>query len=385
MIQEASYGETPVAGNFKTVRFISESLSGTPTTVESQQITTNRHSSGQILTGLNVGGDINFELAKEEVIDMLLASAMCSTWQTFSPITIDLTVDATLKTITRASGSWPVTMKKGDILTLSGFLETENNVQIMVKEITSATVIKYISGAPLADEVGTGTSFKQNDKIEIGTTQVSFSMERAYTDLTAKAIIYKGMIVSAMSLAIQYGQIANGTFTFSGNTYLPVEGAANFITNGRTIDPAATTQSLNGSVDMPFIANSAAGEFDASTFCIQSLNLSLDNQVTTKTCIGEIAPTGYGLGTAQVGVELSAYLGDSNWDIIGKKLTQEPFEVGGLLKNNDGWIGFYMPAVQVSFDDPSSGGANQEVTMDMSGTAKGGSAGESPLTFFRSN
>ena len=384
IIEEAVYGVTPVAGNFKTARFISESLSGTPTTVESQQIRTDRYRSGQVLTGLNVGGDLNFEFAKEDVIELLISSAMMNPWQTFAVINVDLTIDTALKKITRATGTWPVTLKKGDICTLSGFLNTENNTQIMVKSILSTTEIEYISGSALTNEVGTGTGIKQADKLVIGVTKISVSLEKAFLDLTTKAIIYTGMLVSSMSLAIQYGQIVNGTFTFSGNGYREADTAGEFITNGRTIDPAATTQSMNGSVDMPFVANSAAGAFDASTFCIQSLNISLDNQLSTQTCIGEIAPTGYSPGTAAVAVELGAYLSDANWAIINKKLTQTPFEVGGLVKNNDGWLGFYMPAVQTSFDDPSSGGANQDVTLEMSGTARVGDLGESPLTFFRS-
>lgn len=384
MIEETVRGETPVAGNFKTARFISESISGTPSTVESQQIRTDRYSSGQIVTGLEVAGDLNFEYAKEDVLELLLASGMMNQWETFTPVVVDLTIDDTAKTLTRASGAWPVTLKKGDIMTLAGFLDGDNNTQIMVKSIVSPTVINYISGAALVDEVGTGTQFEQADRLSIGTTMISVSIEKAFVDLTTKAIIYTGMWVSAFSLAIQYGQIVNGTFTFAGIGYREADSAAEFITNGRTISPAATTQSMNGSVDMPFIANSAAGSFDASTFCIQSLNINLDNQPSTQTCIGEIAPTGHSPGTASVGVEISSYLSDSNWAILAKKLTQEPFEVGGLIKNLDGWLGFYMPAVQVSFDDPSSGGANQDVVLDMSGTAKVGSGGTSPLTLYRS-
>jgi len=43
-----------------------------------------------------------------------------------------------------------------------------------------------------------------------------------------------------------------------------------------------------------------------------------------------------------------------------------------------------MPAVQVSFDDPASGGQNQDVLISMTGTAKVGDAGESALTIYKS-
>jgi len=323
-------------------------------------------------------------VAKETLLEKFIASGLASDWSTFVAVTVDLSIDASLKKITRSTGTWPVTLKKGDIITLAGFVDPANNVLVMVKTILSTTEIEYISAEVLVTEVGVGTSFEQSDKISIGVTKKSFSFEKAFTDLTTKALVYLGMMVSNLSLAIQYGQIVTGTFSFSGNGYSEADTAGEFITNGRTIDAAATTQSLNGSVDMPFIASSAAGTFDKSNFCIQSLNLSIDNQLTTQNCIGEIAPIAYSLGTAAVQVEIGAYLSDNNWASIAKKLSQESFEVGGVVKNADGWLGFYLPAVQTSFDDPASGGANQDIILNMSGTAKVGALGESPITFFRS-
>ena len=88
--------------------------------------------------------------------------------------------------------------------------------------------------------------------------------------LPNKAINYRGMLVSTMNLSINYGEIVNGSFGFSGTDYEAVDAAANFMTNSRTIDSAATTQSLNGSIDMPFIASSAVGVLSEAEFCIQS-------------------------------------------------------------------------------------------------------------------
>jgi len=76
-------------------------------------------------------------------------------------------------------------------------------------------------------------------------------------------------------------------------------------------------------------------------------------------------------------------LKDGNWDLLARKLSQDPFAIGFMVKNSGGGYGFYIPALQVSFDDPNSGGANQDVSMDMSGQAKVGSSGESALTIYR--
>lgn len=88
-IEEAVLGETPVAGDFETVRFTSESLSGTPTTTQSQQIRSDRMSSGQIAVGLEVGGEINFELAKDAGLEKFMESAMLNEWDTQALQSVD--------------------------------------------------------------------------------------------------------------------------------------------------------------------------------------------------------------------------------------------------------------------------------------------------------
>ena len=382
MIEETTFGSVPVAGNFETVRFTSDSLSGSPDTAESQQIRTDRASSGQVVTGLTLGGDINFELAKEASLDLLFKSAMYSDWTEDTPITVSIDIEATALTITRASGDWADDCVVGDILTISGFTNTINNTQVMVASIDSATVISIIAPTDIITETG-GTTFEVADKMEIGTTKTSMSMEKAFLDLTDKAINYNGMISSGFSVSAAYGSIITGSFNLMGNGYEAVSASGDFMTDSRTINSPSTSDSLNGSVDMIFIANSATGTFEKSTFCIQSVDIDLNNNLTPQTCIGQLAPNDYSEGTAQIGVSLSAYLADGNWNFMAKKLSQESFALGFILKNTDGFYAFYMPAVQVSFDDPASAGQNQDVIMSMSGVAKVGASGEAPLRIFR--
>lgn len=384
LIEETVYGETP-AGNFKTMRFTSEGLSGTPDTTESQQIRTDRMSSGQIVVGLTVGGETSHELAKEEVLDLLIASAMNSDWATTGLVSEDMDINNTAKTLDRGAGDFIAEgLKVGDLLTLGGFVNTGNNTQVMVTKLVSATQIEYVGPDGMGDEIGVGTSYKLNDKIEIGISQKSFSMQKEFTDLTDKAIVYKGMIVSTMALSASYGNIVTCNFGFSGNYYAPVDVANEFITDGRTIDAPATTNSLNGSIDMPFLITSDGAVVGEAQFCIQSLEINLNNNLTPQTCIGEAAPKSYNLGTALPEVTMSAYLDNQNFGYLKKKLTQESVSVGFLVRNSGGYYAVFMPAVQLSFDDPSSAGQNQDVIMSMSGVAKVGDNNEKSMAIYRS-
>lgn len=383
IIPEVTYGVTPAVGNFSTARFTSESLSGTPETTESQTIRVDRMSSGQVVTNLTVGGGLNMELAKDSVIDSLLQSAMFNTWVTPGIVTATLTIDVAAKTLTRDAGDFAVDVRVGDFLTLSGFTETANNTQVVVTSINSATEIGIV-GDGLVDDA-TGTDFKVADYLEIGTTQNAFSMEKAFLDITTKAINYRGQIVNELAIDTTHGSIVTANFSFMGNGYDVVSNAVDFMTNARTISDPATTNSLNGSVDMPFVTSSMnAINMTEADFCINGVNLTLNNNLFARNCIGLAAPKGYGEGTANISVGINAYLSDNDWEALSKKLTQEPFAVSYILKNGGGFYAFYLPAIQVSFDDPNSGGQSQDVMIDMSGVAKVGSNGESALRIYRS-
>ncbi len=371
------------AGEYDTARFTQEQYSGTPQTTESQQIRTDRMSSGQIVTGLQVEGGHSFELAKEKAIEDFMESALFNDWTSLSLKTRALTINNTAKTITAVSGDFrDEGLEVGDIIILGGFTAPGNNTKVMITSI-GELVLGYAGPEGMSDGTGGTTTYRRADKLSIGAIKKSFSIEKSFLDLTTKALIYKGCIVSQMELNVEYGALISGSFSTSGNEYLAADAANEFITNGEYINDPATSNSMNGSVDMPFIATNATGTWDTGAFCLQSLNLNLNNNLTTQTCIGKAAPEDYSPGTAQIQVSLSSYLKDGNWGMLAKKLSQEPFGVGFVVSNVDGWYGFFIPAIQVSFDDPQSQGQNQEVSIEMSGTAKVGANGESALSIFR--
>tara|TARA_R110000787_G_scaffold5686_8_gene20554 strand:- start:10459 stop:11646 length:1188 start_codon:yes stop_codon:yes gene_type:complete len=383
-IEETVYGETPGAGNFKQARFTSDGLNAAPETSESAQIRTDRLSSGQVLTGLTVGGDLPIEFAKAQDIDDMLEAAMMNPWVVSAPVVEDIDVNTTAGTITRGANDWTVDVSVGDVIKLSGFVDPLNNVEVMVTSINNALVIEYVGPNTMVTEVGSGTSFQVNDKVEIGTTKKSFSFEKKFNDLTDKGLIYQGMYVDGFNLNATYGEIANGSFSYVGANYLTADQASELITDGRTIDPAPTSTSFNGSIDMSFLATSAGASFSGVDFCIQSIDITLANNSTAQNCVGKIGADNYSLGTAAVNITLSAYLSDEAWQFLDKKLSQESFTIGFTLKNGSGSYSFFLPAVQVAFDDPSSGGQNTDIVLDMSGVSKVGANGEKSLYIYKS-
>lgn len=371
------------SGEFKTARFTSEKYSGTPETTESAQIRTDRLSSGQVVTGLKVDGGHSFELAKEEALEDFLESAMFNAWETHSIVNGTFSLNLSTKKLIRAAGSFvDEGVKAGDFIQLSNFAVAANNAIVMATNV-SALEVTFAHPTGMVTAVAEAASYQIADKLTIGTTKKSLTVEKTFLDLTNKALIYRGAIVSQMDLKVEYGSLITGSFETQGNDYVTADAASEFASYLEYFSDPATSNTMNGSVDMPFIATDVTGSWDQDAFCLQSVDFSLNNNLTVQNCIGRIAPENYSPGTAQVSVNLSSYLKDSNWDMLARKLSQSPFALGFMVQNTDGWYGFYVPALQVSFEDPSSGGQNQDISMDMKGVAKVGASGESALTIFR--
>lgn len=385
MIEESEYGVTPNSGDFSTIRFTSEGISGTPETVESQQIRVDRMSSGQVVTGLKVEGEFKFELAKEDVIDSLIESAMLSTWDEDDPVTVTLAIDISERKLTRSTGSWNTPtddLVVGDFITLAGFTEPENNVTVQVTAIDDDDLL-FVGPAGMSDSSG-GTGYQRADRIGIGTTPKSFSIEKAFIDMEDNAIAYRGMLVNSLELNVAYGELISGSFGLVGNGRETFDDSDNFITHSLTIADAATTDTMNGSIDMPFLSNSSSGTFGPSDIDIQSVKMKLNNNNSPLNSIGHSAPTNYSPGTAAIEMSISTYLSENAWGMLAKKISQESFALGFMVQNGDGFYGFYIPSIQVSFEDPSSGGQNQQVSLEMNGRAKVGDNGESALVLYKS-
>ena len=374
------------SGQFKTARFTSEQYSGTPETTESQQIRTDRLSSGQVVTGLTVEGGHNFELAKEGAIEDFMESAMFNAWVASdvknATLALDL-ADIDGPTLTRSSGSFVTDgVLVGDFVKLTNFSDAGNNKVVMVLDVSALALILAVP-AGMVTCAAEAASFQVCDKLSVGTTKKSLTVEKTFLDLSNKALIYRGCLVSQMELNVEYGSLINGSFQTMGNDYDAADAASEFASYNEYFSDPSTTNSMNGSVDMPFVATNVTGAWAQDEFCLQNLSLSLNNNLTVQNCIGRAAPQDYSPGTAGITASLSSYLKDANWDLLAKKLSQESFSLGFMVENTDGWYGFYIPALQVSFDDPQSGGANQEISMEMQGTCKVGANGESSLTIYR--
>ncbi|MCP1363702.1 phage tail tube protein, partial [Halomonas sp. BBD48] len=72
VVPETAYGATPAdSANWQTLRYTSETLSGTPQTVTSSEIRSDRMTADMTRTGLQVQGDIGVELSTGTFDDLI--------------------------------------------------------------------------------------------------------------------------------------------------------------------------------------------------------------------------------------------------------------------------------------------------------------------------
>lgn len=391
-LPETEYGVTPepLSGvTAETVRFTSETLSGTPTTTISAAIRTDRMSGGQVVTGLDVGGDLNTETASSKFQDDFFEAGMMSTWVPAAALSTDVTLtpnpaddqEATL-TITGDFSTIGPGVAAGDILQLvpaSGPVITVT--VITVDSTTQCTVNTKAGEAAIA---GVTMSVEIPAYLVIGAEQKSFTLSKAYLDVLHELSTdehsqrYKGSLVSGFNVSASYGEIVTGVFSTMGNDYLQEEPSLSqqIETAGGTINPAATSAPLNASVDVPIVTADGV----ASTYCVESFDITLDNGLDPTNCIGKIVAEGYTLGTAEIAINAAIYLSDSSYDqFMASKLTQAPVSMTFTMANADGGYAFQFPAIQLSFPDPSSEGQNEQTMLNATGAAKVGANGESAI------
>lgn len=394
---ETVYGvtDTPLSGDtYYTAVFTSESLTGTPATTESEEIRTDRLSGGQVVTGLSVEGGLDFELKPDRFHDDFLEAGMMTNWVLAgsSAETVDLTPDP-------ADNQKATLTIGGDFSTIGGGIVANDIIQLVpgtgspiVLSVISVDSTTELTVATMRGEpaiVAGAYSVLRPQYLDIGAVKRSFVIGKAYKDVLVSpgnvdeySQTYNGELVSGFSLSMTTGEIVNGSYTLLGNGYTQTTPSLEqqVVAAGGTVTPAGTANPLNASVDVPVVT--ARGE--ATSWCMQSLTLELDNGLDPQTCIGKIAPTDFALGQAQVSISASIYLSETSYlDFMPAKLSQEPVSISVSTLNADGGYAFVLSAVQLTFPDPSSQGRNQQTTIEASGVAKVGDGGESSLRIYK--
>ncbi len=392
-MKEAEYGvrpDQPYSGvTMETARFTSEALSGTPLVTESQGLRTDRMSPGQVVTGLEVGGTIDWELARDIFFDDFLEAAMMNSWvpEETQNDTITLVPDGTdnQKAVLTLGTDFP-NIAVGTLVELNA---AAGLVAVKVISVDTPNTVFTVATTRGQEALSETLDVSIPAYVDIGASKASFLIGKAYTDVVRDATTdqysqtYLGELVSGFSVNATYGEIVTGSFTMMANGYEQESGQAFYQlveADGGTVNPAGTSQPLNASIDMPIMT--VDGE--ATTYCTESMTIELDNGMTPQNCLGRDAPLDYNLGTAAISITATIYNSATSYDaLMAEKLSQAPVSMSMTMVNADGGYTFDLRAVQLSFPDPAATGRDEQVMIDAAGVARVGLNGESALRIYR--
>jgi hypothetical protein len=372
-VDEVTYGVTPTPGagvTLNKIRLTSEGLSADPITVESDFIRQDRMSSGQIVPGLEVSGDISFELARDSFFDKFFGLAMMNSWQaaTSDVSSVSFTLDGSDDQRGDLAGTGVGTgISVGDILKVTS---GSDDFVFQVIEVTDADNLVVACKKNQANF--TGATSRRPAYIQVGRTQSSVTLAKAYEDVFStgsdeQSQTYSGALVSGFSLSIPWGQKVTGSFSFMANGYAEESPSyqQQVATASGTVNDAPTALPISA-IDLPLVTADGL----ATEFCIESLEITLDNGMTPQNCLGSITAKRFELGQAGFSLTARVYLGDQSYaKFQPAKIAQTRLSMAVVLMRDNGGYALVFPSLQFSFADPAAQGANQSVMYELNGVA----------------
>lgn len=372
----------PAAVTLKTARVVSDSLSGTTLTQESDEARTDRNSNGLTPVGLEVGGGLDFTLCPDVFFDDFFEGAMLSQWVAAETVntTAELTPDGSDdQKATLTLGAEFANLDPGVLVKLNPAGKDPVIVQIITVDTpdTVFTVATTRGEAAIVSEIMDVTLPQY---VDIGTLKPSFLINKAYEDVISggtdqRGQLYLGKMVSGFNINAPYGEKISGAFNLVGNGYEQETKAYHQVVTdaGGSVTPIGTKRKLNSSIDMPLVTSDG----EATDFCVERFELSLDNGMEAQNCIGKQAPTDYTLGEAAITVNLDVYNSETAYaQFMAGKLDLTPVSFTAVAQNGaEGGYAFQAPALQLAFPDPAKEGKNQQTMLRAQGQAKVGTIG----------
>lgn len=334
-VPEITMGTTPGSPSMKTLRATSRSIMPNINTLESAEVRSDRQKADVRHGFAQVAGTPGFELSTSSYDDFLEA-ALSGTWAVI-PDATTIAV-ATTTTFTRASGSFVTDgYRPGDIVKSVGFSTSGNNGTWRVTAVVAATLT--VDGPLVAEVSGAGKNIQYPGKrLDIGTTLRTFTIERAFLDVTLYQV-FKGVAINQMTLNIRPEAIVNGTFGLVG------------------MDPltAMSGSSLGAPAAAP--TNSPYDSFNGSIYeggvaiaVCTGLDVTLDNGRSVTGVVGSrISPEVFE-GQAKVSGNLSAFF--STAALFNKFINETESSIWNKLNDPNGtdFMNIVMPRIKYNGD-----------------------------------
>jgi len=296
LVSESTYGTTPTSPTFIDIRHTDASIGLSRTSLESAELRTDRQIAHFRLGNKSVAGGIPFELSYGSH-DSLFEAAMAGTFSGSLSITATTLSVAAGDNSYNDSGTALPLFTVGDKVITTGFGTGANNATSTV--VTSTTSKLVVSGTTLVTEAAGATATIQadGDKVKVGTTRRSFTIERKFADLTIPEWHrYTGCEIDGFSLSVAPDALVTGTF----NVIAQDLSIGTAILSGATYGTATTTEpfdSFNGTIT----------EGGGAIAIVTAVDLTLENGLNPLFTIGSSTTSRPSIGKSRVTGSLTTY------------------------------------------------------------------------------
>lgn len=322
-IAESTRGTIPGAGNAVNLRQVGSTMKASTSTVKSEEIRSDRLSTGSTRTDMNVDGGFNFELSGKEYDPFLCNLLGQSAFTHYGTSGIGTTFTATTTATTITAAVAPTTTSAFTTIADKSWIKlippagASASVKayfadawFKVSGTPSSTVITLDAATPIvAPGLVTaiaGYAVSQSSIVN-GNTFGSFSLEYALTDVS-QFLTFTGMQVNDFNLDLSVGSIIKGDFSFIGQGHT---------IQGTTLLPGTpvasqTLEVMNSVADVGAIYENGTSVLGANSF-IKSLKLSVKNNARGLKAIGTFGNVGVSLGELALSGSMEIYLQDATY------------------------------------------------------------------------
>jgi hypothetical protein len=361
-IQETTFGiKEPGNPAFNDIRFTGETLHHEVTSVNSEEIRSDRQTVGLAQTEIRAAGGLNFELSYGAFDDWLRASLLSSAWTAAAPMAGGPGVTIASNVITRDAGSFVTDgFVVGRFVKMTGWDTAGNNTIARVSAVTAATLT--IVGVTLTNQASpeTDVGITQGAYIQNGTSLLTYNIEREYTDLASEFELFLGMAIDQTALSVTAGQKITGSFEFIGS-----KGDSETDTAGDSSPTAASTNEIMTATRDVIRVSEGNAALPSTQFTFQ-----LGNNLRQRLEIGLLGAASVGTGKVAVtGTLQNTYTTKTQIDKF-RNFTSS--DLGIIFQDNAASPNAYvlhMPAVKYTTGQRVTPGESQDVIADLAYSA----------------
>lgn len=360
-IEEVTPGVTPTSPAWKPLRNTGGIPAVTRDALVSNELDGSRETSSIRTGNRQVAGEYAIELSSQSQDD-LLAGAMTSSWVAGSTVaSLSITVNASAKTFTRATGDFTTAVEVGDLVAFPG-LTGDNAKPFIVTAVSALVVTGAGINGTLTNQAAGATSLIVADQLVTGNLCKTFSILTWFKGRCGAAdsfLITRGVEFSGFSIEQAVNAMVTGSFPFIGLS----QEVLSAVPAGSTFNVSFTDEPF-ASVDV------SAFNGTAPLKLINTFTITNDNGASAQFELGNAEVAFVERGRAANTFSLAGMLYDMT--LLNLFLTETQIELTSILSGVDGAMSFTLKRAELTAATPEIGGP-ESITLSLEGQATGNS------------